>query len=194
MSDLINPFDSIINLASKLPESGALEPYAQRLNAKTSDVSVILLDVSGSMAEIVESGQRKIDILRQAVSRPKQGHEIIITFGSIANCVPSFEQIPEPFGGTDMAAAINVALPLNPCSTLVISDGLPDSKTQALDDARKLSGIINTLFIGRDDDLDAKAFMRELAVIGCGRSRVCDISNLIMIPSLKMSISLLLPG
>lgn len=194
MSDLINPLDSILSQASNLPESGALEPYAQRLNTKTSDVSVIMLDVSGSMAETVESGQRKIDVLRQAVSRPKQGNEIIITFGSFASSIPSFEQIPEPFGGTNMADAINIALPLIPYSTLIISDGLPDSKAQALNSAKKLSGIINTLFIGRDDDTEAKAFMRELAFIGCGRAQVCDISNPQMIPSLKTSISLLLPA
>lgn len=87
------------------------------------------------------------------------------------------QDIPEPQGGTGLHNAIALAIPYNPHKTLVISDGKPDDPKQALSIAEKLSGIINTLYIGSDRDTDAIAFMRELARLGCGKSVSCDITN-----------------
>lgn len=194
MSDLSNPLATILEQASKLPENGALKPYTERLNAHTSDVSIICLDTSGSMAETIESGERKIDVLRTAVDACRAGNEIIVAFASKAIVIANNSKIPEPSGGTDMAAAIKLALPYKPKTTLFISDGIPDSRKQTLNLALQLSGIINTLFIGRDSDAEAKAFMRELARIGCGKSRVCDIYNPQRIPTLSYTIKSLLLG
>lgn len=176
MSDLINPFDSILQQAAKLPESGALKPVTRRLNA-LSNVSIILIDVSGSMAETIESHKRKIDLLREALDRPLFEHEVAVAFHSVVLRLYSLQDIPEPCGGTALHAAIAQSIPYLPARTLVISDGKPDDPKQALCLAEKLSGIINTLYIGLEQDTEARAFMRQLARIGCGRAQVCDITN-----------------
>lgn len=177
MSELINPLESILQQAAKLPESGALKSYAQRLNVKTSNKSIIVLDISGSMAETIESGKRKIDLLRQVLDRPLHSDEIAIAFHSISLQIPRLQDIPEPEGGTALHNAIAGAIPYKPAQTLVISDGKPDDPKQALAQAENLSGIINTLYIGSDRDTEAIAFMRQLARTGCGRAEECDISN-----------------
>ena len=177
MSNLVNPLESILKTAATLPESGALEPYTQRLNAKTSNASIILLDVSGSMGETIELAGRKIDLLRQALNRPLLNNEVAIAFHSVPQQIRCLQDIPEPCGGTALHTAIAQSIHYHPSKTLVISDGKPDDPKQALSIAGELSGIINTLYIGSDRDKDAIAFMRQLARIGCGRAQVCDISN-----------------
>lgn len=177
MSDLVNPLESILKTAASLPESGALKPYTQRLNVNSSNLSIILLDTSGSMAETIESGGRKIDVLRQALNRPLFQNEVALAFHSISHQLKSLQDIPEPAGGTALHFALSQASSYNPKATLVISDGQPDDPEQALAEAGKLSGIINTLYIGSDRDKQAIAFMRQLARIGCGRAANCDISN-----------------
>ena len=194
MSNLLNPLESILQQAAKLPESGAIEPYAQRLNTKTSGISIILLDISGSMAEVLELGRRKIDLLRQALERSLHSNEVAIAFHSIPVQLESLHKIPEPDGGTALHYAIAQAIPYKPNQTLVISDGKPDDPKQAVAQAEKLTGIINTLYIGSDQDGEAIAFMSQLARLGCGRAENCDISNPRNQPLLKENIKHLLTG
>lgn len=192
MSDLTNPLESILSQAAQLPESGALKAIDERLNAN-SNLSLILLDTSLSMAHYLKSGERKIDILRNAISRPIEVKKIAIAFSSNAQVITGFANIPEPNGGTNMEGAIALAATYKPSSTLIISDGVPDSEAKALSAAQKLTGVINCLFIGNEEDTGAIAFMKKLARIGCGQATVCDISKLDGVPRLKSAIALLLP-
>ncbi len=193
MSDLINPLESILSQAAQLPHSGALKAINKRLNAN-SNLSLILLDTSLSMAQHLKSGERKIDILRNATSRPIQENERAIAFSSDAQIITGFANIPEPNGGTNMECAIALAATYRPKATLIISDGVPDCETKALSAAQKLTGVINCLFIGNQKDTQAIAFMRKLARLGCGKATVCDISITKNVPNLKSAITLLLPS
>lgn len=193
MSDLINPIDSILAQVAQLPNSGALKAIDKRLNYK-SDLSLILLDTSLSMAQYLKNqGERKIDILRKAICRPMDVNERAIAFNSDAQIITSFTNIPEPNGSTEMAGAIALAATYKPASTLIISDGAPDSETKTLRAARKLPGVINCLFIGNENEKSAIAFMQKLARLGCGRATVCDISIAENAPKLKSAIALLSP-
>lgn len=192
MSNLTNPLESILSQAAQLPDSGALKAIDERLNAN-SNLSLILLDTSLSMAQYLKSGERKIDILRNATSRPIEAKKIAIAFSSNAQIITGFADIPEPNGGTNMEEAIALAATYRPRATLIISDGIPDSETKALSAAKKLTGVINCLFIGNEEDKNAIAFMRKLARLGYGKATVCDISKLDGVPRLKSAIALLLP-
>lgn len=189
------PFQAILPLVTASlylrPESGALKKVNLRINA-TGDNLVILFDVSLSMNELLPSGERKIDILRSVFNRHKADNEIAIAFSSIATIIPDFTSIPHPNGNTDLEQAIFLAATYNPRATLIISDGAPDSETKALNAAQKLTGVINCLFIGNEDDKSAIAFMSKLARLGCGQATVCDISKLDGMPRLKSAIALLL--
>lgn len=192
MSDLTNPLSQILVQAAQLPDSGTLKKISKRIDAKGEN-SAILLDVSSSMNEWVHSGERKIDILRSVFSRPKADNEIAIAFSSITIIIPDFASIPNPNGNTDLEQAILLAATYKPRATLIISDGMPDCETKALNAAKRLTGVINCLFIGNEDDIDAIAFMKKLARLGCGTATVCDISKLDGEPKLNSAIALLLP-
>lgn len=176
MSSIVNPLQLLINQAASAKPSGAMQTYRERLNPKSSGNSLILLDISGSMSENV-GGKRKIDILRQAVNRQLLINEVVLVFSSGCDRIASFQSIPEPFGGTAMHLGLQQAASYTPSYTLVVSDGQPDCQRQALLNAENLSGIISTLYIGDDSDVNAIAFMAKLARVGCGRSEVCDIRN-----------------
>lgn len=193
MSSIINPLQLLINQAASAKPSGAMQIYRERLNPKSSGNTVILLDISGSMSEVVGS-KRKIDILRQAIDRRLLINEVVLVFSSGCDRVASFQLIPEPFGGTAMHLALQQAASYAPSHTLVVSDGQPDCQKQALLAARKLIGVISTLYIGDDSDVNAIAFMSKLARIGCGQSEVCDISNPQNQVRLNSAIKGLLPG
>lgn len=193
MSNLSNPLEQILAQAAQLPDSGALKKVTVRINA-TGEHSVILFDVSLSMNELLPGGERKIDILRSVFRHPKGDKEIAIAFSSIATIIPDFASIPHPNGNTDLEQAIALATTYKPRATLVISDGMPDCEAKALNAAQKLTGVINCLFVGNEEDTGAIAFMRKLARLGCGQATVCDISKLDGVPRLKSAISLLLPS
>lgn len=191
MSSLVDPLQLILSQAAKLAPTGALEPYEQRVNSNPLAPTLLLIDISGSMADIA-NGRPKIDILREALNRNLDRNEIAIAFSTSVKILKDLQSIPEPSGGTALHMAIVEASKLQPKHSLVISDGMPDSKNQSLDAADKLSGTISTLFIGDDSDKEAIAFMDQLARLGCGKSSKCDIRKHSV--QLRSQIQLLLPS
>lgn len=188
---LINPLQVILDKAAKLPDTGQVAKVAKRINTDNKNL-VIVIDLSGSMADPIESGKSKISVLREAVAQVNS--DIAIGFNSKAFAV-ELGQIPDPMGNTRLDLALELATHSNPRHTLVVSDGLPDSEANSLIAASKLPGTIDTLYIGRDDNQKAIAFMHLLAVIGCGHSQTCDIWKPANSLTLKSAIArLLLPG
>jgi hypothetical protein len=168
---LVNPLQVILDKAAKLPDTGQVAKVAKRINTDNR-ILVIVLDLSGSMADPIETGKSKISVLREAVSQVNSN--IAIGFNSSAFAV-ELDQIPDPMGSTRLDLALRLAASFHPRYTLVISDGLPDSEPDSLAAALQLPGTINTLYVGRDDNKKAIAFMQSLAAIGCGYSQNCDI-------------------
>lgn len=171
MTQIVNPLQALINQASSLEETGEVERYSQRVNPNGSGQRLLLLDLSGSMVERVGSSS-KIEILRRAIAPIQQGYRIF-GFGSTVDEIKG--EIPFPSGGTAMHLAFEVVAPIKPVQTLVVSDGIPDDRHQALISAKALSGIISTLFIGEDSDHEAIEFMRKLARLGCGKFHFQDL-------------------
>lgn len=174
---LTNSLQGLIDQAASRKSSGTITRYSQRLNPKqTSNLRLLLVDISGSMGNYVGS-MRKIDMLRQALNRPLAPDERAFAFHSCVFPLDSLQSIPEPDGATALHLAIESGYPFNPIHTLVVSDGMPDDKQQALRAAKKLTGTISTLYIGSDNDAVAIQFMRDLARQGCGTADVCDLSK-----------------
>jgi hypothetical protein len=165
---LATPFDNLLATAGKLQPSEANLKKIERLNT-TQGVKILLLDLSGSMAEYV-GDQRKVDILQCAI----QGI-CLKTFGFNSSVFELYGTLPEPAGGTGLHLAIKHIRKMQPMETLIVSDGLPDSEEQALAAAQKLTGMISTLYIGSDSNHKAIDFMNRLARLGCGISYAQDL-------------------
>lgn len=171
-----NPLAAVVARASQsLPARGDIAQQHERIRRGEAGGTLILADVSGSMADLVESGRRKIDVLQQALDAVKSETPSarIVAFATIAQaCVGP---LPAPEGGTALHRALQIASTLSPLRTVVICDGQPDDAPAALTAAKEVSGVIDTIYIGRDDNQKAKAFMSELARRFGGRDFAGDI-------------------
>ena len=126
-------------------------------------------DASGSMNESTETqGERRIDALKGIVYGLRSQHHNfrIIIFESN---VYEADVIPEPTGGTNMAALFDYAREQGAKHLIVVSDGCPDSASHALAAARKLvdSGCkrIDVFYVGPKGAYaqGAQDFMQSLA-------------------------------
>lgn len=184
-NQLGNVFAGVIAQAANAPaQTGAVEKYARRLEG-VSEMTIILADTSGSMAESAGT-RRKIDVLADALREiiPTEGDRrdpnlALFYFNTIqlpATWGPYGRPfVPHPDGGTALHRAIDYIERHHPRKTIVISDGQPDDAGAALDAADRLTGQIDVIYVGPDSDAAAIAFMRRLARVGGGRVVVHDI-------------------
>jgi len=144
--------------------------------AKTKEENILLLDISGSMADVLQSGQRRVDILWNLVQQMRGKNipfRICIFNESTEWCEPT--ECPQPYSSTNLGGALQFLA--NNCSGLhqvtLITDGLPDNPDYALSEAQKLGCPINVLYVGPDDQeynsLYAKAFCANLALASQGK-------------------------
>lgn len=172
-----NPLQSIIkHAAQKLPATtGRVAMQQERINRRDG-AAVILADISASMGAPAWGGQRKIDVLREAVAGAlQQSAARLFVFSS---AVREVQGIPEPEHNTNLAQALDDVRKLNPGVTLVISDGQPDNESAALAAARQFRGAIDVLYIGPEGDRRAIDFMKRLAAAAGGNVRTHDVARI----------------
>jgi hypothetical protein len=156
-------------------QTGAVAAQQARIDRRRGG-AVILADISASMGGPAWGGQRKIDVLRQAVAGAmQQTGAQLVAFSGTPRRVSS---VPEPEANTNLAAALRYVKDMDPGVTLVISDGLPDNEAAALAVARTFRGAIDVLYIGPETDTAAIAFMRRLAAEADGNVRTHDVARL----------------
>lgn len=137
----------------------------EKLNLHKEEVRqkrLFLLDVSGSMDDKVGE-KRKIDHLRDVMKQYLDAK--ILSFSSNVKEVTDPHSIPNPNGGTDLAKAlryINTHIKEKPERLVLVSDGQPDSESDALDQAKILSLPMDIIFIGENDSKGYN-FMHKLA-------------------------------
>lgn len=155
--------------------TGAVAAQQARIDRRRGG-AVILADASYSMGGPAWGGQRKIDVLRQAVAGAMQqtGAQLVAFSGAARNV----SSVPEPDANTNLAAALQHVKNIDPGVTLVISDGLPDNEAAALSVARTFRGAIDVLYIGPETDHAAITFMRRLAAAAGGEVRTHDVARL----------------
>lgn len=135
--------------------------------------TVILADVSGSMRG------EKIRLLTEALTRlwPGLPKAALISFSAFPTRIHGPEALPVPHGSTNLAGALELATTLHPAKVIVISDGRPDDEEGALAAADQIPGMIDVLYVGDDDNTEAIAFMKSLAMAGGGECVCNDIAK-----------------
>ncbi len=153
------PVKSTLNLEKKI----GLNFEKMGLNdPETLKKRLFVLDISGSMAEIVD-GKRKIDHLRNIMEKYPDAN--MMTFSTRTNFIKKASDIPEPQSSTDLAYALECVRNnkiLSPERLVLISDGEPDSRQSSIAEAIKLGLPIDIIFIGRKGS-SGELFMEELA-------------------------------
>ena len=130
--------------------------------------AVIIVDVSGSMNQRDSRGGRpRYDVALEELARLQKqlpGKLAVICFSSTVQFVPGGLP-PMLDGGTDLAGALKFAkiADVPGVRFVVISDGEPNSQREALDAARAFTNRIDTIYVGPEDDTNAREFLRELA-------------------------------
>jgi Mg-chelatase subunit ChlD len=148
-----------------------------------SERSLILVDVSSSMDETIKSGERKIDALRNVVRSLRESHPVpVAAFGggvgqdAFQDRAAIVDEIPEPAGGTPMAEGIAFAKQITATHIVMVTDGVPNSMSAALDAARAFGGRIDVFYIGDGDD-DGAHFCNTLAASTGGVSSVTGLDK-----------------
>jgi hypothetical protein len=167
--DLTNPLSRAVAQARKLPaETGIVSRYR-------GAGEIIMADVSSSMADKA-GDRRKIQILQEALDwlRPAASCRII-AFASTPRVIEPGQPLPAPYGGTALHLALRYAAQSRPQHTIVISDGMPDDERAALAAAAEITGWIDVIYCGPDDDDRAIDFMGRMARAGRGSSVTVDL-------------------
>lgn len=185
MNQLNNPLQAIIDAASKKAASSQIKDTLNRHQQKgnSSNKRYVLADISGSMSESVGSAT-KYDLLKKALGDPiiDWTAQQLIAFNSFPEpATPA--TLPQPSANTALHRAIEFIVPEKPAYTLVISDGQPDDEQAALNAADKLTGIIDVLFIGADNDYEAIAFLKKLAARNGGKMFIRDLQKTKSLPA-----------
>lgn len=137
-----------------------MELNFNKLNLDKPEVleqTLFILDISGSMMDSID-GRRKIDHLRDVMKKYPNAEKICFS-----HHVWISDEIPEPNGSTDLAMAFRYVRDNNISKRIVlISDGEPNDKTEALKEAKKLSHPVDIIFIGEEDS-NGGEFMEKVA-------------------------------
>jgi uncharacterized protein with von Willebrand factor type A (vWA) domain len=157
-NEVLASLQDVIRRAAENRVTGPAAAIEQRFRDST-DVIAVLCDCSGSMTDVVGSRLSKFEHLQIVLADLEKGYPKmrIVAFGSIAKQVQDAKHLPNPHkgmafgGGTNLAAALDLAGKWRPRKTIVVSDGLPDSEEEALEAAALMTGAIDTIYCGPDD-------------------------------------------
>lgn len=178
-TELSHALLSVIQKASETAVEGPTALRARRMKGASS-ATVVLADVSPSMVDVIgSSGLRKFDHLKIALQDVLKYHPNIrvVAFASQARDIKNLNALPECGralgGGTNLGDALRHIHNDRPRKTIIISDGLPDSESDATLAADILTGQIDTIYCGPDSH-PAAAFLQGLSKRAGGESVVWD--------------------
>lgn len=142
--------------------------------------SILLVDCSGSMGESIRSGGTKIQAMRRVVSDLRESHPVPVAafgiFKSEGGPVKLVETIPGAQDMTPIDDAINFAKRQGATHAVLVTDGIPDSETDAFEAARAFGGPIDCFYIGDGHDRGAR-FCQELASMTGGTANLTDLAK-----------------
>jgi Mg-chelatase subunit ChlD len=149
---------------------------------------IVLVDTSSSMAATdAPGGLSRYDAACKELANLQAtipGKVAVISFSGHSSTM--FCPNGQPYnlqGGTDLAGALKFAkvADVSDMRFVVISDGQPDSETEALNVARTYTNRIDTIFVGPEVDHGGRAFLARLATAKGGQSvtadRVAELSS-----------------
>lgn len=138
--------------------------FVERLRAKfraespgsLPEFACLLLDVSGSMSNLIGASERRIDALAALAGNFKNVRRFV--FHSTCEELGPTDHIGEPRGGTSMHAAFLHVKRAGITHVVMITDGRPDSQSLALEASKGLR--IDVFYVGPDP---APSFLQDLA-------------------------------
>ena len=138
----------------------------------------LVLDTSSSMSYPIEGGFRRIDRLREIVATL---HQKGADFRQIVFSDSPRESttVPDPYGGTDLASALAMALDNYATKIAVVSDGEPNSEQGAMAQAQRAKSmgvVIDVMFCGQPGTR-GESFLKELAEATGGRGETVDFGD-----------------
>lgn len=153
---------------------GSLGQIAQRDGVSLAETflncdGILLVDQSGSMSSCDAPGdQSRYDAADKELARLQRefpGKVAVVAFSSTAVFCPG--GVPMRLGGgTDMGEALRFVKVADDAGLkiILISDGEPNSESEALAAARQFKTRIDTIYIGPEDDYHGgRAFLQRLA-------------------------------
>lgn len=140
--------------------------------------SLLLVDCSGSMADRIRSGERKIDALRKVVTDiTATARQPLAAFG--VRChgqVEVVDTVPEPQGGTPIDLAILFGKAQGATHLVIVTDGEANDSEAAYRAAETFGGTIDTFYIGNGGDSGAR-FAKTLAEMTGGTAHLTDLGK-----------------
>jgi Mg-chelatase subunit ChlD len=157
--------------------NGSLKKGGLRDFVKSRRRSLLLVDCSGSMADRIQTGERKIDALRTVVTNLRTTHPVpVAAFGSRSGAVVIVETVPEPHGNTPLDKAIDFGAQAGATHLCVVTDGQPNSEALAFDAADRFGKPVDVFYIGNGHDYGLK-FAQELARRTGGTCHLSDLGK-----------------
>jgi len=168
--------------------TGSIGDIAKRENRSiahsfASAKIVAIVDVSGSMAiRDARDNQSRYDVALQELATLQHQHPgevAVLAFSSKVEFIPG--GVPPLFGeGTNLAGALRFATMADAPGLrfVVISDGQPDSKEEALKAARAINARIDVVYVGPERDSAGRDFLAQLASMGHGQVAKVSINEL----------------
>lgn len=155
--------------------------------------AVVIVDTSGSMGvHDSRDGQQRYDVACQelaALQARMPGKLAIVSFSDTALLCPT--GVPSYLGGgTNLAGALRYAktFDVDGVRFIVVSDGEPDSERDALTEAARISGRIDTIYVGPEMG-SGREFLARLANASGGKPVVAERAL-----ELTAAVTLLLDG
>jgi|GEM_PF-4534704 len=142
---------------------------------------VILCDVSASMNEPVTDEGRKIDVLIKVLENFPDAKIYEFSWGTK---IVFGGTLSNPHGGTDLAEAFQSMKKFSHDEFILITDGMPDSARDALNESKGLK--INIIYVGPQPVPD---FLKDLAKATGGKFENVDLisanSSLVLANKIK---------
>jgi hypothetical protein len=160
------------------------------------DSTVILADVSGSMHDRVRDGQRRYEVLCDALSSLRGG--TVIPFDDRVYPATTAAEIRANFGTkyggmTDYSPALKSAGTHRPSAVLLISDGAAHDPHEAVEEAVRLGVPVHTMFIGTRGELAAIGLLRRIAEATGGNFTDQDLGTGVLALTAAIQSTLALP-
>ncbi len=167
--------------------TGSLSDIAQRNNQTLAESflscdCIVVVDISGSMCADDNVGKSRYERACESLAelqRSLPGKIAVISFSDQAQ----FEPSGVPFftgGSTNLAGALRFVkiADVPDMRFVLIADGNPDSKSEALKVARTFTNRIDTIFVGDERSAESIRFMQELARVSSGQQITADSARI----------------
>lgn len=175
---------------------GSISAIAQQNNKSLAESfvsadAIVIVDTSGSMSSSdSRNGKSRYDVACEELAQLQNslpGKIAVLAFSDDVMFCPSGQ--PHDYcGGTDLAKALRFAksADVEGMQFIVISDGEPDDRAEALKVAKTFKNKINVIYVGPEKSPSGRNFLTELAAASGGVAVTADRAQGLLEASKKL--------